>query len=135
MPTKDELEKENAELKAQLEALQPGNTGENNVCVLCGTGITDRRYYIRHPEHPDGPPVDACYDCFDSQVQAGHWAQHGEESEMHAGNPPDPEEGGTPGTGAKMPEHITEYRYVPSWSTGPTRTARTATPWAPSPAW
>ena len=81
MPTKDELELENAELKAQLEALQP----IGNVCVLCGAGIAEPRYYVRHPEFEGGPPVNACYDCFDAHTQAGHWvADMDEESEAPA---------------------------------------------------
>ena len=70
MPTKEELEKENAELKAQLEALQPGGL----VCVVSGEPLVEARYYIRHPDFPDGAPVVVCYDVFEKATQAGCWS-------------------------------------------------------------
>ena len=92
MPTKDELERENAELKAQLEALQPA--GHGYVCVLCGEGIAECRYYVRHPEYDGAPPVCVCYDCFYSHLMAGGWVadMDGEVEPPRPETPPDPEE-------------------------------------------
>ena len=92
MPTKDELERENAELRAQLEALQA--SGHGYVCVLCGNGITEHRYYVRHPEYDGAPPVSVCYDCFYSRLMAGEWVvdMDGEGDPPAPATPLDPED-------------------------------------------
>ena len=69
MPTKDELEKENAALKAELKALQPGGL----VCTLTGAALDEARYYVRHPDYAGGPPVAVCYEVFEQASQDGRW--------------------------------------------------------------
>ena len=64
MPTKDELEKENAELKAQLEALQRKETG---------------RWFVRNHDLPGGPPVAVCFDVFEQAQQDGRWCMDTDE--------------------------------------------------------